>query len=185
MDDVRQARFDRVFKAYESPDGDLTWASFSAHIDVLAGQRGLAPDSPEAVTLREGLRVYWDQLSEMADTNHDGRVSREEWRVFCAGMADFVNQTAADGGEFPLIPWIRALYALIDADGDGRITKEEYTNWLEVLGLAADTDIDTAFAGFDTDQNGTLSWEEFATASQQFWSDFDDLSLPGARWIGP
>ncbi len=174
-----------MFQAYESPEGDLTWDSFSAHIDTLAAQRGMAADSPEVGTLREGLRAYWDQLSGMADTDHDGRVSRDEWRAFCTGMTEVVRQAAAAGGEFPLTPWIRALYALIDADGDGRITQEEYGNWLAVLGLAADTDVAAAFAGFDTDENGTLSWEEFASASQQYWSDFENLDLPGARWIGP
>lgn len=185
MDDVQRARYDRVFQAYESAEGDLTWESFSAHIDTLAGQRGLAADSAEVTTLREGLRAYWGQLSAMADTDHDGRVTREEWRAFCSAMTDVVRQTAATGGEFPLTPWIQALYALIDADGDGRITQEEYGNWLAVLRLAADTDVPTAFAGFDTDANGTLSWEEFARASEQYWSNFDDPTLPGARWIGP
>ena len=185
MDDVQQARYDRVFDAYQGPEGDLTWESFSAHIGALATLRGQAPDSEAVVTMREGLRVLWDQLLMAADSDHDGRVSRAEWRGFCVGITEVVRQTAAAGGEYPLTSWIRALYALIDADGDGRITQEEYANWLSVLGLADDTDIPAAFAGFDTDANGTLSWEEFATASQQYWSDFEDMSLPGARWIGP
>jgi hypothetical protein len=185
VDEVQVARYDRVFKAYEGPTGDLTWESFSAHIDRLAELRGVAPDSPEATRLRAGLRAYWGQLCAGADVDHDGRVSLEEWRAFCNGMTEVVRQTAAAGGEFPLTGWIQALYAIIDADGDGRITQQEYTEWLDVLGLAADTDIDAAFAGFDTDHNGTLSWEEFARASEQYWSDFDDLTLPGARWIGP
>ena len=185
MDDVAKARYDRVFDAYQGPEGDLTWDSFSAHIGALAAQRGQAPDSDEVTTLREGLRFYWDQLSTVADADGDGRVTRDEWRAFCSGMTGLVHQTAAAGGEFPLNPWIRALYGLIDADGDGRITQEEYAAWLAVLHLADDTDIDAAFAGFDTDENGTLSWEEFANASEQYWSDFEDPSLPGARWIGP
>ena len=185
MDDVAKARYDRVFDAYQGPDGDLTWESFSAHIGDLATLRDEDADSSAVTTLREGLRAWWDQLSAVADTDRDGRVSRDEWAAFCRGITDIVRQTAAAGGEYPLNPWIRALYGLIDADGDGRITQEEYADWLEVLHLADDTDIASAFAGFDTDENGTLSWEEFAKASEQYWSDFENLSLPGARWIGP
>ena len=98
----------------------------------------------------------------VADSDHDGRVSRDEWGAFCVGITDIVRQTAAAGGEYPLNPWIRALYGLVDADGDGRITQQEYADWLSVLGLAESTDIPAAFAGFDTDENGSLSWEEFA-----------------------
>ncbi|MEA2900766.1 MAG: hypothetical protein QOH36_653 [Actinomycetota bacterium] len=185
MDEVQKARYDRVFDSYKGPDGDLTWDSFSAHIAALAALRGEPADSPAVNTLREGLRVWWDQLCMVADTDHDGRVSRDEWGAFSVGITDVVRQTAAAGGEYPLTPWIQALYGLIDADGDGRITQEEYGNWLTVLGLAESTDIPAAFAGFDTDENGTLSWEEFAKASEQYWSDFENPSLPGARWIGP
>lgn len=185
MDTIQQARYDRVFDAYEGPDGHLSWASFSAHIDVLAGRRNLGSDSPEATALRDGLQFWWDNLAAAADSDHDGRVSREEWRTFCAGMTDVVRQTAAAGEAFPLDGWIQALYAIIDEDGDGRITREEYAGWLEALGLAADTDIDAAFAGFDKNEDGWLSWEEFSKASQQYWSDFENLDLPGARWIGP
>jgi len=185
MQEIQQARYDRVFQAYEGPDGDLTWQSFSAHIDVLAEQRGLAPHSSEATGLREGLRVWWDQLSAVADANHDGRVSLDEWRAYCVMITEVVRQTAAAGGEYPLVPWIRALYGLIDTDGDGHITQDEYASWLTALGLAADTDIDAVFAGFDLNHNGDLSWEEFSAASEQYWSNFEDLTLPGHRWIGP
>ena len=185
MNEIQEARYDRVFQAYEGPDGDLTWESFSAHIDTLAEQRGLEPHSPPATEMREGLRVWWDRLAAAADANHDGRVSRDEWRDYCVMITGVVRQTAAAGGEYPLTGWIRALYGLIDANGDGHITQDEYANWLSALGLAADTDVDRAFAGFDLNHDGDLSWEEFSAASQQYWSDFDDLTLPGHRWIGP
>jgi Ca2+-binding EF-hand superfamily protein len=54
----------------------------------------------------------------------------------------------------------------------------------KALGLADDTDIDSAYAGFDTNQDGTLSMEEFVNLYHQYWSAFD-ASVAGHRWIGP
>lgn len=80
--------------------------------------------------------MWWDQLAAAADAGHDGRVSLDEWRSYCLMITDVVRQTAAAGGEYPLNPWIQALYGLIDADGDGHITRDEHTNRLTALGLA-------------------------------------------------
>jgi len=52
------------------------------------------------------------------------------------------------------------------------------------MGLAADTDVEGAFANVDADGNGTLSWEEFSACSRNYWLT-DDPSIPGARWMGP
>ncbi|MDQ1357902.1 MAG: EF-hand domain pair [Acidimicrobiaceae bacterium] len=97
-----------------------------------------------------------------------------------AGM----RQAADEGLPWPFEEWVATLYQVIDADGDGHITKQEYTDWLSALGLAEDTDIDGAFGGFDTNSDGNLSREEFSACYHQFWSDFDPSS-PGHRWIGP
>lgn len=184
MNEIQQARYDRCFDAYVDGAGYLTEASFTAHTGVLAAPRGLPADSTEAIALVDELHTWWRQIAAAADSDNDGRVSRDEWHAFAQTLTGMLRDIAEAGGDWPLEPWIRSVYGLIDANGDGRITKDEYTNWLTALGLAADTDIDAAFAGFDKDDDGSLSWEEFAECSRQFWMTFDP-TVPGHRWLGP
>jgi Ca2+-binding EF-hand superfamily protein len=120
----------------------------------------------------------------MADSDHDGRINRDEWRVSAEGITASLREAQEQGVPWPFDHWVEVLYRAIDSNGDGKITKEEYTQWLAALRLADETDIDSAFIGFDTNQDGTLSMDEFSDLYHQYWSVFDP-SVPGHRWIGP
>jgi len=184
VDDIQLARYDRVFDGYAKGDAYMTRASFANHTRALAELRGLAPDSPAVAALDEELGKTWSQLAAIADTDHDGRVTRDEWRAAAQGLTASLAQAIADGVPWPYEDWVGILYKVIDADGDGRITPSEYGDWLAALGLAADTDIDAAFRGFDKNEDGYLSLEEFSACYHQFWTEFD-ATVPGHRWIGP
>lgn len=184
MNDVQKSRYDRFFDAYEDAEGYLTRSSLLAHVDALAEVRGTPPVGPAMNDLRSQMSGTWDLIAGIVDTNADGRISREEFYAAGRTLTDFILQAGDSTAESPLVPWIRALFAVIDANGDGRITKDEYIDWLTALGLAADTDIDAAFAGFDKNDDNSLSDAEFAECGRQFWSVFD-AAVPGHRWIGP
>lgn len=183
MEPLQRSRYERVFDGYVDEEGFFTRASLSGSARTLAKVRGQDPDSPEVVELSEELGRLWDSLAASADTDQDGRVSRDEWCTVAETLTTML-QAAPPDAEWPMDPWIKLLYRVIDADGDGSITQQEYADWLTALGLAADTDIDKTFAILDTDGDGGLSWEEFSEYSRQYWTDFDP-SLPGHHWIGP
>jgi len=184
VDDIQVARYDRVFDAYAKGEEFLERDGFANHTRLLAGIRGEAPDSPAIAAFDADLGNTWDQLAAIADTDNDGRVTRDEFRAAAQAITAAMRQAAAAGVASPFDTWIDRLFGVIDADGDGRITQQEYTHWLEALGLAADTDIDAAFAGFDKNDDGHLSLEEFTATYHQFWTEFD-AGVPGHRWIGP
>jgi len=183
-DPIQLARLNRLFDMYDANhDGYMTLEDFSDHAYKLAALRGNAIDSPSTLGLVNSIQAWWGQLSQ-ADTDHDGRISREEmvnWAV--AAQAGF-RQAVEAGAPWPLDPWIEALYQVIDADGDNHITVEEYGNWLRAAGIAHDTNIEAAFQGFDKNRDGYLSRDEFREVSRQWWMIFD-TNVPGARWIGP
>jgi hypothetical protein len=184
MDDIQLARYDRVFNGYAGSDEYLSRDSFARHTRRLAEIRGVPADSPSIAALDEELGQTWNALAAMADTDNDGRVSRDEWRASCEVITSMLREAQAAGGPLPFESWAQLLYRVIDADSDGCITKQEYADWLSALGLAEDTDLDAAFGGFDTNADGHLSVDEFLACYFQFWSDFD-ASVPGHRWIGP
>lgn len=134
--------------------------------------------------MRDELRTAWDMIVRATDIDGDGRVSRDEFYAAGAWLSEVLSKYDDAKGEWPLASWIETLFVLIDADADGRITQHEYADWLQALRLADDTDIDAAFAGLDKNHDGTLSRDEFAECSRQFWTVFD-TTVPGHRWIGP
>src|SRR5207253_6732985 len=101
MNEVQLARYDRMFDAYAGPDGNLTWATFTAHVQPLAAQRGLASDSPEVINILGSLLYWWDYVCAASDTNRDGQVGRDEWHAFCEATYTKLCEAAAAGEEFP------------------------------------------------------------------------------------
>src|SRR5262249_54642455 len=147
VDDIQLGRYDRVFRAYAGDDEYLTRDCFTRHTRKLAEIRGEA--DPAHVAAFDGeLGNVWDQLAAMADTDHDGRVSLDEWRVACMGITAALAEADATGAETPLDVWVNLLFRIIDANDDSRVSLQEYADWLEALGLLDGTDLETAFAGF-------------------------------------
>ena len=183
VDTVTRERLDRAFRAFSQHGDYITFDTYTGQAQALAKASGKDSDSPAVKDLTDQLRAMWDRFSDLTDVDDEGRIDRDAWNVLSEKLFDKVMAVGPDD-EWPLDPYIRGLFRVIDADDDGRITKDEYGAWLTSLGLADDTDLDSAFAGFDENGNGTLSWEEFSTCSRQYWTQTDS-SLPGSRWLGP
>ncbi|HVF13372.1 MAG TPA: hypothetical protein VM942_02165 [Acidimicrobiales bacterium] len=83
----------------------------------------------------------------MADTDNDGRISRDDYLVFSEGITGMLASVGPDEGG----PSSRASTAVRPHRRRLRrqLTQDEYAAWLSAIGLDADTDIDAAFAGFD------------------------------------
>jgi Ca2+-binding EF-hand superfamily protein len=180
---VTKDRLDRAFRGFSQHGDYITRDTYTGQGRALAEARGTDPEAPAVRDLTDQLEAMWDRFTELTDLDDEGRIDRNAWTAISERLFDSLMAVGPDD-EWPLDPYIRGLFRVIDADGDGRITKEEYGAWLASLGLADDTDLDSAFAGFDENGNGSLSWEEFSTCSRQYWTQTDP-SLPGSRWLGP
>ncbi|MGB8648232.1 MAG: EF-hand domain-containing protein [Anaerolineae bacterium] len=182
---VQQARLNRLFDMYDpTHDGYITLEDFTDHAYKLSAMRGHPHDSPATRELVDSLKAWWDQMLA-ADSNHDGRISREELVAWAMEMqSGYLQQAVSAGAPWPLDPWIESLYKLIDANGDNHITLQEYRDWLTAAGIAHDMDVEAAFHGFDKNRHGYLSLDEFREVSRQWWMNFDPTT-PGHRWIGP
>ncbi len=127
MDEIQRARYDRVFDAY-AYDEYITWEGFDRHTRILAEIQGRSPDAPAIVALREELRSIWDSLATMADSDHDGRINRDEWRVSAEGLTASLREAQEQGVPWPFDHWVEVLYRAIDSNGDGRITRKSTRN---------------------------------------------------------
>jgi Ca2+-binding EF-hand superfamily protein len=183
--EVYRERFERLFNAYDCDrDGFLTRENFLDHAHKLAQIRGLADDSEAVKKLMSFLDEWWGQLSEAADENSDGKVSRDEFHAWAERVAEAMKTAMSGGSAWPFADYVARLYEMIDADGDGRITLKEYEDWCRALGIDGEMDVEGAFLGFDKNLDGYLSREEFNKVSQQFWLN-PNPNVPGHRWVGP
>eukprot|EP00928_Gymnodinium_smaydae_P072748 TRINITY_DN56046_c0_g1_i1.p1 TRINITY_DN56046_c0_g1~~TRINITY_DN56046_c0_g1_i1.p1 ORF type:complete len:539 (+),score=123.03 TRINITY_DN56046_c0_g1_i1:191-1807(+) len=108
-----------------------------------------------------------DRLLEVADTDHSGGISFEEFsRWLCnprSGMRAHINIDAAPSSEVAAIrKAVKGLFKLFDADNDGYIDRAEFE--LSCHGVAKfDGELETVkqFQAMDRNKDSRLCWEEF------------------------
>lgn len=142
------------------------------------------------------LDQKYDRLFSLLDVNGDGVISEDDFvmmadRVltsFSGGRTAEKSQRYAD----ELLNYWRALRTTADADGDGRVDKEEFRHAVRHVSEDFDTLVGPLYeAGFryaDHDDDGVVDKEEFAAVvvaigvpAGQADATFDKLAGPDGR----
>jgi Ca2+-binding EF-hand superfamily protein len=120
----------------------------------------------------------WHSLRETADLDENHRVTLGEFLRFAdVFLADRDAVRAYARGD------VQLLFDAMDLDGDGRISADEYRDYLRVCG--ADTrGADAFFAHADLDENGRITRDEMTHAMEEFLTSTDPASA-GNRLFGP
>ncbi|MFB6560868.1 EF-hand domain-containing protein [Streptomyces sp. NPDC056400] len=84
------------------------------------------------------------------DGDYDGWVTFEEYRTW----------VGHDAFEWSCRPALGSLFDLADLDGDGRLTREEFTR-LRVASRNTASDADRAFDDLDTDHDGLVERDDY------------------------
>ncbi len=116
-------KIDRRFERLDlDGNGYVDGADFAQAAHRMGNAFGVLDSDPKLTRLTEIMGAMWMNLSELADSDHDGHISREEYR------AAFVQVILPDQQSFTLAyaPFIRALMDIADTDGDGRLGPDEY-----------------------------------------------------------
>lgn len=141
----QSAEFQRIFNLFDSSgNGRLTKREIQDALAVLGAQ--IAPDDARALLGR---------------VDAEGSLDAHGFVEWMASRKDF--DIGAD---------LRWIFDMIDVDGSGTISRDEFAELARCLskGKTAD-DINAAVARLDRDGNGVVSFAEFA-ASPSWWSDF-------------
>ncbi|MGW2749076.1 EF-hand domain-containing protein [Streptomyces sp. NPDC001450] len=173
MNQTVTSRYDRTFDLLDAnANGVLEEKDFTMIAERIVEATGVAGSAKAEALLKEWRRC-WTVLRQHADTNSDGVISREEFHQAMTGAygdraglqerltpglaAEFAAMDSDDDGiatieqfeafllAFGLDPaQARAARTLLDTDGDGRITREEYLKgWTDfLLGTESDTPVD-------------------------------------------
>jgi Ca2+-binding EF-hand superfamily protein len=157
-----------VFAIYDiDADGFITSDDMTAMATRICEQLHIA-GSPQAVAILDGYASVWEQFLADCDADGDGRISQPEFahailsgggdpqayysQHLAALMGLFAHAMDADGDGFiepagyltffravDLDPQVaQAAFARLDADGDGRISCEEFTAGAAPFFLSSD-----------------------------------------------
>ncbi|MFD8416600.1 MULTISPECIES: EF-hand domain-containing protein [unclassified Streptomyces] len=162
---VLDIKLDRSFDVFDSDrDGRLDKADVIGLSDRLAESLGVTPEV--VAGLRDSLADLWDTVFQKMDKNADGGVDRQEFR------AAFRARIVSDQNRI----WERirnmsnAWTALGDRDGDGMLSREEYTSLLHGMFRLPRETFDEAFHHLDVDGDGQLSRDEISSAMKEYYT---------------
>ncbi|MFD6885548.1 EF-hand domain-containing protein [Streptomyces sp. NPDC059957] len=170
-------RLRRLFVALDADeDGFVGWGDHERIVDRYATGYELAKDDPKISSLE---RAYWSQwlgLLQQASPGQE-RLSLDEFVA--------ANRAAGFGanGSHLLDDIARAVFDVVDVDGDKKISRDEFARYLGLWGISPE-DAPLAFQRLDLDRDAFISQQEVTKSIRAFHLYNDDLSTPGGIFLG-
>ncbi|MCX2928074.1 EF-hand domain-containing protein [Streptomyces sp. NEAU-W12] len=164
----------RVFDAIdEDGNGVIAADDFERIAERLI--RSFDEASPAASKVRSTYTKCWQRLAELADSDGDGQVTKQEFETAFAGARQNKFMQVIDQA-------LDAEFDLADTDGDGVLNRDEIGRMLSAYGVPQ-PELDQAVAGLDQDGDGQVSRSEYRTAMREYYLS-DDPAAPSAPIFG-
>lgn len=175
------SKYRHMFNVFDTnSDGSFEQDDTMQVVAKMAELRGISRDSASYKKLHGDYESWWQMLGQQLDADHDGRVTEDEFVTFWVNFADQA-QAGNEALAFLLIASGEMNFDLLDSDGDGAISLEEYTHWLKAQNV--DTDYEACFKTLDLDSNGSLNRSEAGKLLRNFILS-DDPTAPGTLLYG-
>ncbi|MEV8316497.1 EF-hand domain-containing protein [Streptomyces sp. NPDC059900] len=174
-------KLSRRFATYDDDgDGFIERTDFERSVARLGEEFGHGPDSKPVARLLELSLGLWEHLALVADVDRDSRISEAEYKsAFAAGLLE--TPESFDEG---YVPFLDAIMDIADADGDGKLTRDEQVRWSGALMNLPEADAREVFGRLDTDADGAVGREEILRSIREFYFD-DDPRSAGSWLLGP
>jgi juvenile hormone diol kinase len=159
----RTRKLHRFFDVLDNDrDGQIELADFIRRVEHFARLRGWEQGSAEYLRNLRFALGEWQNLRESADADEDRRITRAEFlRHADIYLSEREGVRAFAHGDVQLV------FDAMDLDGDGRLSVEEYRDYLEVCGLDRSS-ADLYFAHADLDEDGFITRQELSHAMEEF-----------------
>ncbi len=162
LTDLQKRKLTRFFTVYDqNNDGVIERADYILLSDNISKAKGFALDSPLSGRLRECMLQVWSNLEIIADKNHDGSVTLEEF-------LDYRDELHQDEVKYnDLVTAGLTLFDVMDDNNDGQIELPEFKLFYSFFQL--DESLATeVFAKLDVEQAGYLTREQLREYSREF-----------------
>ncbi|MCX5381459.1 EF-hand domain-containing protein [Streptomyces sp. NBC_00091] len=176
MSQALTEKCDRLFAIY---DADGNGHLDSNDVDIMARkilEGGNVPaDSAKAKNMTEEFRSWWRSLSDLADADGDGIITREEFRTALGGLpAPQLRETLQRA--------VDAQFTALDADDDNEIPLDLLVAVFTHGGVSPEDAAEAARA-LDANGDNTITRDEYVSAWVTFLTS-DDPDAPGSRILG-
>lgn len=175
----QQHKFRRMFGVLDlDGDGRVDRRDFLHRVDVFARLQGWTEESPQYQRNLRFALEEWQNLRESADANDDAAVTEKEFLRYAeVYLTDREGVRAYARGDAQL------MFDAMDADGDDRVSLEEYARYLGVCGLDASA-AESFFRHADLDEDGRITRAELSHAIEEFLLS-DNPAAGGNYLFGP
>ena len=176
MNELQQKKYARLFSILDrDKDGAVERSDYEAIARQVAKLRGVEDGSPEQAQIASRMSAYWDSLAKRADKDANGRVTLAEWSQSMSGGSDSMAQTRSQ--------MVALAAAMLDRDGDGKITQADYQKLLEMVGHKQ-AEGEKFFERLDENGDGKIDVEELGALVDQFLFSGDPTAA-GNWLLGP
>ncbi|MUL42037.1 EF-hand domain-containing protein [Streptomonospora sp. PA3] len=152
-------------------DGTIDRSDFEAEAREIMRNLGEDDTTPRGRAVFDAYTQMWDYLASKA-----GKSSLNADEFAAVAEAEIISQGDA-GFSRVLRPTIRAIVDLLDNDGDGRVSPDEFKRWLDAVGVSTNTQ--SIFQSIDTNGNGYLTVDELMAAVRDYHLGRSDVPLLG------
>ncbi|MBO1352080.1 MAG: EF-hand domain-containing protein [Hormoscilla sp. GUM202] len=178
LTELQIRKWKRLFHVYDANEnGVVEKADFEEIFQNIVASRNLIPGTPKYDRLYAEFMSDWELLRKDADKNNNGKIELTEWlkhgdrRINSPEMCKINIDMAND------------IFELLDINGDGVISLEEYKTIFWIWRLPEELATKN-FPLLDINCDGRISKEEFKILVEQFYQS-DDPDAPGNLFFGP
>jgi Ca2+-binding EF-hand superfamily protein len=173
---MRTEALDRVELIFRLFDADGNGRLAANDFELMAERvADAAPDSDDSAirAIRTAFRKYWNTLLTELDTNHDGRISFDEFTA-CVLSPERFDETISDFAE--------ALAALGDPDGDDLIERPLFVDLMTAIGFDL-PNINALFDAFEPDAQDRVAVPVWVEAIKEYYAP-DKAGTVGNHLVG-
>lgn len=179
------SKFAMQFRQLDADDsGQLEWNDFELLLERLRQSRGLAADSPRLAKAKECYLLMWEALKKHSDLDDGATISLGEWLAFHEYALHDSFESLFISTEYEQLVDVMTNFVqeLLDSDGDGNVSLEEYEAFLKAFGVNSEQ-ARSCFAGLDRNNDGVLTRMELLDLVLEYYRT-DDPKAPGNQFFG-